>query len=115
VTFSNCIKAPDIPGIPPGLKSDTPNYLATLKALRNELPDKYSISIAAPASYWYLKAFPISEIAKVVDYIVYMAYDLHGALPFLFNVSAVALTNPFLMTRSVGLRQLVLAIRVLWR
>ncbi|KAL4945179.1 hypothetical protein BDV06DRAFT_219568 [Aspergillus oleicola] len=69
--------APDIPGIPPGLKSDTPNYLATLKVLRGELPDDYSISIAAPAPYWYLKAFPISDIAKVVDYIVYMAYDLH--------------------------------------
>ncbi|KAL4951590.1 hypothetical protein BDW69DRAFT_186264 [Aspergillus filifer] len=56
--------APDIPGIPPGLKSDTLNYLATLKALREELPDEYSISIEAPASYWYLKAFPISEIAR---------------------------------------------------
>lgn len=86
------------------MKTDTPNYLATLKALREELPDKYSISIAAPASYWYLKAFPISEIAKVVDYIVYMAYDLHGTLPFLSNISAVELTGSFLMTRPVGLR-----------
>jgi len=30
------------------------------------------VSIAAPASYWYLKAFPIDRIAKVIDYIVYM-------------------------------------------
>ncbi|KAE8153225.1 hypothetical protein BDV25DRAFT_137130 [Aspergillus avenaceus] len=70
--------APDIPGIPPGLKSDGPNYLATLKALRKALPDKYTLSIAAPASYWYLKAFPIAEMSKVIDYIVFMAYDLHG-------------------------------------
>jgi hypothetical protein len=37
-----------------------------------------SLSIAAPASFWYLKAFPIADIAKTVDYIVYMTYDLHG-------------------------------------
>lgn len=37
-----------------------------------------SVSIAAPASYWYLQAFPIDRIAKVIDYIVYMTYDLHG-------------------------------------
>lgn len=37
-----------------------------------------SVSIAAPASYWYLKAFPIDRIANVIDYIVYMTYDLHG-------------------------------------
>ena len=54
--------------------------------------------MAAPASYWYLRAFPIKEMADVVvciaetnsllaltktnnifkDYIVYMTYDLHG-------------------------------------
>lgn len=36
------------------------------------------MSIAAPASYWYLKGFPIKEISDVVDYIIYMTYDLHG-------------------------------------
>jgi GH18 family chitinase len=45
--------------------------------LKNLLPGK-TVSIAAPASYWYLKAFPIAAISKVVDYIVYMTYDLHG-------------------------------------
>lgn len=34
--------------------------------------------MAAPASYWYLKQFPIDKMADVVDYIVYMTYDLHG-------------------------------------
>jgi hypothetical protein len=28
--------------------------------------------------YWYLKAFPIKEISNIVDYIVYMTYDIHG-------------------------------------
>ncbi|KAL6834323.1 glycoside hydrolase family 18 protein [Trichoderma sp. SZMC 28015] len=70
--------APDIPGIPAGLPSDTRNYLDTLRALRKALPAKYSVSIAVPASYWYLRPFPIQEMSQVVDYIVYMAYDLHG-------------------------------------
>ncbi|PTB75483.1 glycoside hydrolase family 18 protein [Trichoderma longibrachiatum ATCC 18648] len=70
--------APDIPGIPKGLPSDGPNYLETLRALRKALPAKYSLSIAVPASYWYLRPFPIREMSELVDYIVYMAYDLHG-------------------------------------
>ena len=60
-----------------GSEDDGPNYLAFLKVLRGKLSDK-SISIAAPSSYWYLKAFPIADISEVVDYIVYMTYDLHG-------------------------------------
>ncbi|KAM0256175.1 hypothetical protein ACHAQJ_005154 [Trichoderma viride] len=70
--------APDIPGIPPGLKSDGPNYLTFLKKLRAKLPHSKTLSMAAPASYWYLKPFPIADMAKLVDYIVYMTYDLHG-------------------------------------
>ncbi|KAK0625161.1 chitinase [Bombardia bombarda] len=71
--------APDIPGIPP---PDDPNeglsYAAFLRVLRTKLNPEKSLSIAAPASYWYLKQFPISDISKIVDYIVYMTYDLHG-------------------------------------
>lgn len=102
MAISNRLKAPDIPGVPAGLKSDGPNYLATLKALHEKLPDKYSLSIAAPASYWYLKAFPISDIAEVVDYIVYMAYDLHGRPTPLLKILDIALTHSFLMGRPVG-------------
>jgi hypothetical protein len=70
--------APDIPGIPPGSPSDGPNYLSFLQTLRSLLPPGKSISIAAPASYWYLKGFPIANMSEVLDYIVYMTYDLHG-------------------------------------
>jgi hypothetical protein len=41
------------------------------------LPGK-TVSIAAPSSYWYLKNYPIAEIAGVIDYIIFMTYDLHG-------------------------------------
>jgi GH18 family chitinase len=66
---------PDMPWLPPSSPDEGPNYLDFLQLLRSKLLQK-SISIAAPASYWYLKAFPIEKISKVVDYIVYMAYDL---------------------------------------
>jgi GH18 family chitinase len=69
--------APDIPGIPPAEKDEGKKYLAFLAVLRNLLKGR-SLSIAAPSSYWYLKQFPIKDIAKVLDYMVYMAYDLHS-------------------------------------
>jgi len=46
--------------------------------MRQKLPAGKTMSIAAPASYWYLKAFPIEKMSKLLDYIVYMTYDLHG-------------------------------------
>ncbi|GFF80120.1 killer toxin subunits alpha/beta [Aspergillus lentulus] len=69
--------APDIPGIPPDDPDSGDNYLAFLVILKNLLPGK-SVSIAAASSYFYLKNFPIAKISKVVDYIIYMTYDLHG-------------------------------------
>lgn len=73
-------QAPDIfvNGKAIGEEGDGEAYLKFLTTLKSELgPDK-SASIAAPASYWYLRAFPIKKIAEVIDYIVYMTYDLHG-------------------------------------
>ncbi|KAH7016502.1 uncharacterized protein B0I36DRAFT_397093 [Microdochium trichocladiopsis] len=61
----------------PGLPTDGPNYLKFLQLIKGKLGGK-SLSIAAPASYWYLKQFPIKEMVKFLDYIVYMTYDLHG-------------------------------------
>ncbi|KAH7113136.1 hypothetical protein B0J13DRAFT_631257 [Dactylonectria estremocensis] len=72
--------APDIivGGKPIGQKRDGLDYLRFLTVLRQKLDLKKLMSIAAPALYWYLKAFSIDKIAEVVDYIVYMTYDLHG-------------------------------------
>lgn len=84
--LSKIIGAPDIPGIPPGSKDDGPNYLEFLKAVRRRLPREKTLGIAAPASFWYLKGFPIEEISKVVDYIVYMTYDMHGVSSALLKI-----------------------------
>ncbi|KAK5655929.1 hypothetical protein OQA88_5064 [Cercophora sp. LCS_1] len=74
--------AKDLPGIPSADPFDGDGYLELLKMLRRRLGTSKTISIAAPASYWYLQGFPIAEMAKVVDYIIYMTYDLHGQWDF---------------------------------
>ncbi|KXJ87798.1 hypothetical protein Micbo1qcDRAFT_151809 [Microdochium bolleyi] len=70
--------ATDIPGSVPGSKDDGQNYLLFLQAVKKQLPSGKTLSIALPASYWYLKGFPVRKMASVVDYFVYMTYDLHG-------------------------------------
>ncbi|RMJ09850.1 hypothetical protein CDV36_010525 [Fusarium kuroshium] len=70
--------ATDIEGSDPGQKDDGDNYYEFLKVLRGKLPKDKSLSIAAPASYWYLKGFPIKKMAPLLDYIIFMTYDLHG-------------------------------------
>ncbi|KAL2132723.1 hypothetical protein VTI74DRAFT_3433 [Chaetomium olivicolor] len=65
----------DLPDFDPGKAEDGPNYLAFLAVLKNLLRGK-TVAIAAPASYWYLKQFPIKDISRIVDYIVYMTQAL---------------------------------------
>ncbi|KAJ5116978.1 hypothetical protein N7456_001326 [Penicillium angulare] len=74
---------PDIPGIPAGSELDGINYFLFLDELRLQFLESStvyasSISIAAPASFWYLQGFPIEAIGLIVDYIIFMTYDLHG-------------------------------------
>ncbi|KAM3064854.1 hypothetical protein ACMFMF_011694 [Clarireedia jacksonii] len=69
--------ATDIPGLI-STPEDGANYLAFLIELRALLPSELTISISAPASFWYLQHFPIEAMAAVVDYIIFMTYDLHG-------------------------------------
>ncbi|KAK4247528.1 hypothetical protein C7999DRAFT_14472 [Corynascus novoguineensis] len=70
--------ATDIPGTPAGSHDEGENYLKFLKTVRNSLPEGKTLSIAAPSSFWYLKNFPIKAMSEVLDYIIFMTYDLHG-------------------------------------
>ncbi|KJX95243.1 hypothetical protein TI39_contig4126g00012 [Zymoseptoria brevis] len=79
--------APDIPGIPPASPENGRDYLEFLKIVRQLLPAPYTVSVAIPASYWYLKGFPIEEMAPVLDYMVAMTYDLHGQWDYGNNYS----------------------------
>lgn len=53
---TNSSQAPDIyvGGQPIGQKSDGVNYLKFLTVLKARIGSEKSVSIAAPASYWYL-------------------------------------------------------------
>jgi chitinase len=62
----------------PGSPSDGLNYLKFLKSVKGKMPSGKTVSIALPASYWYLKGFPVKLMSAVVDYFIYMTYDLHG-------------------------------------
>ena len=46
--------------------------------MRSNFGKKYLITIAAPASYWYLRHFKIGEMSKYLDFINVMTYDIHG-------------------------------------
>jgi chitinase len=70
--------ATDIPDVPSGSPEDGKEYPQFLKDLRSALPKGATMSIAAPASYWYLQGFPIKDMSEVLDFIIYMTYDLHG-------------------------------------
>jgi GH18 family chitinase len=60
----------DISGIPADSANDGQNLAAFLVLLRSLLPSGKSISMATPASYWYLRAFPIGTMVQSLDYIV---------------------------------------------
>ncbi|KFY07990.1 hypothetical protein V492_06644 [Pseudogymnoascus sp. VKM F-4246] len=70
--------APDIPDIPSDDPENGQNYYIFLARLKAAVGASKSVSFAAPASYWYLRSYPINLMAKHLDYIVYMTYDLHG-------------------------------------
>ncbi|KAK1966080.1 glycoside hydrolase [Colletotrichum sublineola] len=71
--------APDIPDIPSDDPVNGVNYFRLLASVKAEVGTSKSVSFAAPASYWYLRAFPpIKQMAEALDYIVFMTYDLHG-------------------------------------
>ncbi|PNY28158.1 Class V chitinase Chi100 [Tolypocladium capitatum] len=69
---------PDIPGIPAGTVGESIGFFLLLDKLKGKMPAGKTVSLTAPASFWYLQHFPIQALSQVVDYIVYMTYDLHG-------------------------------------
>jgi hypothetical protein len=53
-------------------------HQALLQLIRQNMTGQQTLSITAPALYGWLREYPIAVISNVVDYIVYMTYDLHG-------------------------------------
>ncbi|KAI5457750.1 glycoside hydrolase superfamily [Mariannaea sp. PMI_226] len=71
-------RAPDIPRIPAGDSDAGQDYSESLSSLKAALGSNKSVSLAAPASYWYLKAFHIKDIGARIGHIVLETYDFHG-------------------------------------
>ena len=65
-------------GIPAGTAADGTNFESFLKILKTKLGAK-KLSVAVPATYFYLKAYPILSMSATVDYINFMTYDLHSS------------------------------------
>lgn len=62
-----------------GRTEDYDNYPIFLKNLKASLDTyKFGLSITLPTSYWYLQHFDLVSIEPHVDWLNYMAYDLHG-------------------------------------
>lgn len=67
---------PDIAGIPADTTEDSTGYFELLIELADafEATDK-TVSITAPASFWYLQYFSVETISSAVDYIILMTYE----------------------------------------
>lgn len=65
-----------------GDAADSRNYLFLVQDLRTQFDAQnrgWGVSFTAPASYWYMRWFNIESMAKSVDWINLMSYDLHGS------------------------------------
>ncbi|KAM7210290.1 chitinase [Rhypophila decipiens] len=64
-----------------GIPADFDNYVRMLRRLRerlNRTGKRFGISIAIPASYWYLRGFNLQEMEPWIDWFNIMTYDIHG-------------------------------------
>lgn len=66
---------PDIRGIAPSTEEDVLNFYEFMAAFRDNITASAfgkTVSVTAPASFWYLQNIPIAALSGAVDYIVYM-------------------------------------------
>lgn len=61
-----------------GRPDDTENLVTLCREMRQAFGTRYGLSIAIPASYWYLRHFDVGAIQNHVDWINVMTYDMHG-------------------------------------
>ncbi|KAF5024622.1 hypothetical protein F66182_3386 [Fusarium sp. NRRL 66182] len=56
-----------------------PTFLSNIKSALKQSGERNGLSIAIPASYWYLQHFDLEKMSKYVDHFNVMTYDFHGA------------------------------------
>ncbi|KAI9146948.1 oviduct-specific glycoprotein [Paramyrothecium foliicola] len=59
--------------------ADTRNLSLLMKEMRAAYGSKYGISLTLAPDYWYLRWFDAKAIEPHVDFLGFMAYDLHGS------------------------------------
>ncbi|USP75586.1 hypothetical protein yc1106_02860 [Curvularia clavata] len=64
-----------------GRPEDYENYVYLLQTIKQHLKEAdpgYVLSIAIPASYWYLRHFDLNSMQRSVDWFNIMSYDIYG-------------------------------------
>lgn len=61
-----------------GKSTDYRDFVVFLDNLRRSIGHNYGLSITLPSSYWYMRNFDVGKLAKIVDWLNIMTYDLHG-------------------------------------
>ncbi|KAF2473995.1 chitinase A1 [Lindgomyces ingoldianus] len=64
-----------------GHKADFDNYVYLLRAIKSQFDDRnpsWTLSVAIPASYWYLQHFDVNSMQSEVDWFNMMTYDQRG-------------------------------------
>ena len=71
----------EYPGAPDrgGLPRDTENFVLLMSDIRdafNAANPAWESTLTVPTSYWYLRGFDVTRLAKYVDWFNVMSYDL---------------------------------------
>ncbi|WYZ42265.1 hypothetical protein EsH8_V_001160 [Colletotrichum jinshuiense] len=86
-----------------------PRFLRNIKSALTQNGNRNGLSIAIPATYWYLQHFNIKEIAKTVDFFNVKTYDQHGV----WNTPETWLGNQ--LNSHTNMTEIADAMDLLWR
>ncbi|KAF7551416.1 hypothetical protein G7Z17_g5035 [Cylindrodendrum hubeiense] len=93
-----------------GKEEDYKNAVKFMKKLRSSM-DKLNkgVSMALPASYWYLQNFDVKKLESTVDWFNLMSYDMHGS----WDIDN-KFTGPWANSHT-NLTEIQLGLDLLWR
>lgn len=93
-----------------GRPEDYKNIVTFVKSLRERMKvDKRGVSMAIPASYWYLQHFDIKALEAHVDWFNLMSYDMHGS----WDIDN-EFTGPWANSHT-NMTEIQMALDLLWR
>ena len=93
-----------------GKPEDYKNIVTFMKAIKNRMADsKRGVSMAIPASYWYLQNFDIKALEAQVDWFNIMSYDVHGS----WDIDN-EWTGPWVNSHT-NMTEIQMALDLLWR